>query len=358
MVNKGILNRVFHISVPTVSGRNELWDFIRGMAMLSVLLHHSGVEIGSYILAFHMPFFFVLSGYIGFENEKKEKFAPFVKKRFFRLMLPYYLFEAVNLILWQLQMVLEGNWQDITEALASVLLVVNTDGYTGLYGRLWFLPCMFVSDIFFYAIRRCTSAHKSGLCLWAIVVLALSWVTAKVLTFRLPLTIDTALFATFFMIFGYLFGKQIRWILSTGHIIWDLIVMIFGFLALYLLLKTGTVECLMFVNYYGNYVTTVAAALCGSISFFVLSKWSYVLTKKVGIAKKLVLWYGHNSLVTFPVHLTVKIYALRVSWAFGIWQHLFLTMLILNVPVVNMITEYFPIMTGKIPRPKNVRAHK
>lgn len=43
--------------------RDALVDFLRGAAMLLVLLHHSGCPLGPYILAFHMPHFFVLSGY-------------------------------------------------------------------------------------------------------------------------------------------------------------------------------------------------------------------------------------------------------------------------------------------------------
>ena len=36
--------------------RIEIIDFIRGMAVVLILLHHSGVPHGEWILAYHVPF--------------------------------------------------------------------------------------------------------------------------------------------------------------------------------------------------------------------------------------------------------------------------------------------------------------
>lgn len=44
--------------------RNEEIELIRGAAMILVFIHHAGFPLGHYILGFHMPFFFLLSGYL------------------------------------------------------------------------------------------------------------------------------------------------------------------------------------------------------------------------------------------------------------------------------------------------------
>ena len=63
--------------------RVELIDFLRGGAMILVLLHHSGFPLGKWILAFHMPFFFMLSGYTVAikSNRSQQQFGKFVIKK-------------------------------------------------------------------------------------------------------------------------------------------------------------------------------------------------------------------------------------------------------------------------------------
>ena len=43
---------------------NEYVDFMRGMAMILVLLHHATVPCDEYILSLHMPLFFIIYGYV------------------------------------------------------------------------------------------------------------------------------------------------------------------------------------------------------------------------------------------------------------------------------------------------------
>ena len=48
-----------------------------------------------------------------------------------RLMVPYFLFELANLLLWQVYMLRYGGWQDMTEALKGILIVIITDTHVG-----------------------------------------------------------------------------------------------------------------------------------------------------------------------------------------------------------------------------------
>lgn len=59
-----LIKNIFAIRQTSISSRDEQIDFLRGGAMIFVLFHHSGFPLGGYILAFHMPLFFVLSGYL------------------------------------------------------------------------------------------------------------------------------------------------------------------------------------------------------------------------------------------------------------------------------------------------------
>lgn len=55
---------ILTLEVENTKNRDGYIDILRGTAMILVLLHHAGFRWGKYILGFHMPFFFILSGYL------------------------------------------------------------------------------------------------------------------------------------------------------------------------------------------------------------------------------------------------------------------------------------------------------
>lgn len=345
------LIRLFRVKSNVIEGRIQILDYIRGMAILLVLLHHSGVPGGDWILAFHMPMLFFISGYTDFLRKREWKFLDYIRNRFMRLMVPYFLFELANLLLWQVYMLHYGGWQDMTEALKGILIVINTDTYVGFYGRLWFLPCMFVSDLLFWFVKQLCSKKYLGLC--AGMMLLLSWISCRMLPERLPFTVDTAFMATAFLILGYVMGEQIQWLLMKKHRIADgmLFCAAVGLMAFFL--SGSDTYCHMYTNQYGNYLGTVMAAIGGIIGFLIAVKWIYTWNCKTAIGKDLVMWYSANSLATFPVHLMIKIVFLFYFSDYSTWYLLFAVMLIFNIPIVNTISVYFPFMIGQFKK-KNV----
>ncbi len=348
-------NSIFHIREVQSAHRIELLDFLRGAGMLLVLMHHSDFPsiYSQWILAFHMPFMFLLSGYTMHLRPHLGCFKNYLWNRFQRLVIPYFLFEVLNLFVWSASLFLQGGWQDVTEAVYAIFACLNTDGYTGYYGRLWFWPCMFVSDIIFYWILKITPQKKFArqfvLFFMILASLAVSWYTCRVLSYRLPFTADTAFMATAFLLTGYLFGPQISWLLQRSHVLVDVIVLSVSLLALVLSVLSGKSSCMMFINHYGHYGYTLCAAYGGILVFLILAKWLYKLLKETVIPKSIVLWYGYHSLGTFPMHLSVKAF---IYQAFPLhyrqWYILLPAMFLLNIPLVNLVTQYFPFMLGKL----------
>ena len=354
---------IFHIQEPRFKNRDELLDFLRGAGMLLVLTHHSDLpgNYGQWILAFHMPFMFLLSGYTMYLRPHPDRFTDFVVGRFQRLILPYFFFEGLNLFVWSASLYLQGGWQDVTEAITAILACLNTDGYTGYYGRLWFWPCMFVSDIYFYWILRLAPRNtkaRSGFLLAMIpVMFGLSWMTCRVVPFRLPFTADTAFMATAFLLIGYLLGDQFTWLIHKKHPIADILLLASSLLIMYWAVITGEPAFMMFINYYGHYGYTLCAAFSGILACTVLIKYLYQILLHTNLPKSTVLWYSYHSLGIFPVHLSIKIFIYQMfPVSYRTWYILFPSMFLLSIPLVNLITEYFPFMLGKItfyPRKKS-----
>lgn len=353
------IESLFCIKQEALEGRSELLDFLRGAGMILVLLHHSDMPFGEWILAFHMPLLFVLSGYNEFLQKKTWRFWDYLKSKTLRLVIPYFAFEGINLFVWSASLIMQGGWQDLSEAALAIVSCLNTEGYTGYYGRLWFWPCLFVGDILFYFIKKICFLFKNGfqrnLCfsVFSLLLLIASWFTSKLLPYRLPFTADTALMAAFFLLVGYCLGTYISRLLDRKSLILDMLLLGIFFGLMHRCMHSGQVFCGMYENIYGDYGYTLVAALCGIFSFLIFTKWLYAVLCRIGLGKDLFLWYGRNSFVTFPVHLSIKIWIWKhIPWEYRPWYVLFAAMLLVNVPIVNFIMRYLPFLTGKFPARK------
>lgn len=189
----------------------EYWiDTARGIAILLVLIGHAGVsvDINRYILSFHMPLFFFLSGMV-FDNEKYRKLdgRRYIQKNLKELMIPYLVFDIVILAASVVNGMIHGYEVTVINFIISMLLCrnINLVG-TGLI--LWFFPCVFLVKIGFFYLNQ----YKDGKCLKKKIGLAILFVIAIMsqnLKHYVPFCLDTALMGLFFYWTGNLVKKII-----------------------------------------------------------------------------------------------------------------------------------------------------
>lgn len=126
-------------------------DMAKGLGILTVLWGHSGIELLHYVIyMFHMPLFIFCSGFCHKDRPIKE---AVVKK--VRSLLPVYL---IFLTICLLGDVVITRPTSVADTLA---LVGKRSG-----GPLWFIPCLFLSYIFFLIIQHIlykTCPKRSGL---------------------------------------------------------------------------------------------------------------------------------------------------------------------------------------------------
>ena len=117
-------------------------DYSKGIAILFVIFGHvySGNNIATtWIYSFHIPLFFIISGFLLKLNKNKDTKSMILKK-FKSLMVPYILFSIINIVGFYLikdlsYEVFKGN-------------IFNTITLFGI-GALWFLPALFISETLF-----------------------------------------------------------------------------------------------------------------------------------------------------------------------------------------------------------------
>ena len=344
------LLNIFSVRVPINKNRIFILDFIRGILILLVLYHHSGAPLNQYVLQFHMPALFILSGYTEYILNKKVTFLDYVKSRFFRLIVPYLFFEIANFILFIGMQILSGTVNvSFIDAVKSIAGCVN-NSYMGLYGRLWFLPAMFVCSIFSFVIKEMLSGNKPlFIALFIAVMIVFSYISSALIPFRLPFTIDIAFLGTAFCLIGHLCGRYIETYLNNKKRIYDILLLV-GFAILFAICNIcADPVCHMFANQYSNFPFMIIAAISGTALVFASAKLFAPLFEKVHFIKDIVIWYSINSLATFPVHLTIKVFSIRIWGYLGIyhWALILIGMLILTIPIVNFITQYCPMMLGR-----------
>ena len=162
-----------------------------------------GTAFDFIIHAFHMPLFFIVSGYL-FDSSRTCR--PFFVRKVKSLIVPYVVFGAINLGAWTLINVVWGD-SPLSAVLEQVkkLCWINTNGDLPIAGALWFLSALFFAELAFFAVVRLSRTNA-----WACLVFSLCVSVAGLYLSSysgIPYGIDTALVGVGLMGVGFLLRR-------------------------------------------------------------------------------------------------------------------------------------------------------
>ena len=128
-------------------------DYSKGIAIFFVIFGHvycGNNIITTWICSFHVPLFFIISGFLLKLNKNKD-IKSVILKKFKSLMVPYILFSIINILGYYL----------INDLLYIGLRenIFNTITLFGV-GALWFLPALFISETLFLFEKNNISKNK------------------------------------------------------------------------------------------------------------------------------------------------------------------------------------------------------
>jgi len=237
-----------------ISERVDWVDTLKFIGILLVILGHINFPLNGFIYTWHMPLFFMVSGFfIKFETS----FKDFIVKNFKRLMIPYFIFSIIGLFM---------------EMLKSGLC--NTYAFV-----LWFLPALFFSRIFLYLIKN----KMPSLLLQSFAVVFLFMGSFYI---DLPFGLDSALNSLIFVYAGnIIFEKRLPNILVFLSFVVLVAIYLFGF----------NLNLDMASKVYSNKFLNVIWA----ISFV------YVLIfciKSIKLNSKFIKMWGSNTMLLFILH--------------------------------------------------------
>lgn len=291
-------------------------DITKGIGFFLVVLGHLvSVEskISVIIFSFHMPLFYLMSGYLMPTLFAKNKFI----KREISLIINYIIFCVIGLLF----SLIITSWRN-TLTFKSLLfdVVFNTQPECIHVGQIWFLFSMLWATLFFYVTHFVTK-NKEWLCLLiAIVISGISVVLSifeldiyiYIYRYGLPFKLLAGMSAYVFIELGYI-AKKKNLIDKIDKI--QVLYKFIGFILLFIIicivaLYNGKVNIALGI--YHNIFFYYLTSILGTLSIVLLSSCvRKIFANNIG-------YYGKNSLCFFSIHsLYLYAYAKLLSLITG-----------------------------------------
>ena len=289
--------------------RIEYFDIAKGIAMLCIIVGHMGMEsVNQFVFTFHVPLFFLVSGY--FLNDRLSV-REYAKIRAKQLMIPYAVTSVILVISGTIASYIwlgtkEGAFFGFLNQVLTALYGSGSPAHMiqfveGIYafpiGAIWFLPATWVALVI---VRYFMNWKYCGICI--VIVAILGYSSSK--AFWMPLSIQAGMTAAAFVYLGMLarrhqvMEKKLPSEIFIGTIaIWGFCILFCG--------KLYWVE-----NTFTNGLTDVAGALAGS---YLVLRFSRMLEQRVRFLARPLRFVGENSLVILCAH-TVELQVIHWDW--------------------------------------------
>ncbi len=299
-----------------MNNRIKWIDTAKGIAMICVVLGHMSISyINDIVFAFHMPVFFILSGYM-MRMKPHEVNRAYIQNKFRSLMKPYFItcLCVMCMDILNSKFILDdARIEMLTSIVVNDLIrgffasgTIDTFGeiqLPGIIGAIWFLPAMFFTSIGAqYVINRFDKKQQFAI---AGLLMALGICTRDFIW--LPFSIQAAFGAIIFVILGYyleddLIDKMKLWIvvpvfvlgvylkysriyMVTAYYRDPILSMITAVAGVFLIIRLAKrMENFRFVNFIGKYSLFF---LCVHLfELETMNVWFQRLIQLIGISEK------------------------------------------------------------------------
>ena len=283
--------------------REEWIDSLRGAGLVLMMAGHCPIPAGlrTWIYGFHIPLFFILSGFLHNRGKWSERgWKAFLKARAVGYLVPYFLWCGICFVL-NLPVLYVIHHDDyggtLIQNLVWILTSVRADGLSLSLncGALWFLPTMFLSQQVFYWLLKCSPLGQTAA---SVCFLLFNYLLQRYGVPILPWHLEVSLIGAILMLIGH----QIKTCALLTRIRSKTVVLILFLIAGGLGFVNGAAG---YVDlYYRNYGSFALFFLTATLMTFCLmwGFWNAPALSFWGILSEL----GRYSIVVLGVHLTIN----------------------------------------------------
>ena len=249
--------------------REEFIDIAKGIAILCVIIGHTwknaypaDKRLMVFIYSFHMPLFFILSGWC--LKSTDVKISSVIVKKIKQLVVPYVVINFIRTMIMSPELFLK------TEFWRSLFYAAGRDMQKGIDGKpvsqigmTWFLMSLFMCQILYLCVKKISEEYEVSM--WLLIICLAMMASQLRDYFWLPLGIQAG---------SILIGLFV-WLLD---------------------IKVGCVG--VHQASYGG-IISLAAPVCGTYFVVKLSQFIYVKGAKIS---RFLSWCGRFSLYIYAIH--------------------------------------------------------
>lgn len=288
------------VSTSGFNNRQKWIDIAKGLGIIAVATGHSGSGAAYYLYWFHMPLFFIISGYLFKPKEDWPSVFNWSLRRTCQLLLPYISFLAIIVFV---EFYLGNRALDYKKIADSFIFNLYPGGrfVGGFYVTFWFITCLYVTQIVFALIHR--TFKPSGVCLLIIGIAYLlahyESAIAETRQIMVPWDIDVAMLTLTYYAFGFFAKdvlKNLNTVITAASTAFTMFLIFIGALGLFsysINVKYGTCS---------NLISDLIVPITISVALFALSQKCSSF-KAAGVLAIL----GKYSLPIMYLHLPVNI---------------------------------------------------
>lgn len=316
--------------------RIKFIDISRAFAIIFIVLGHTIVHsehcgmLYKFIYSFNVVLFFIISGYLF--KIKQEQFYVFLKNKFLRIMIPYFVWEFLFIIPYFLfstnvDSSLGNNGSfSIKQIVLNIIIGNGNNSALKQNTSLWFLPALFTMEVIFYfIIKKLQKLNNKKFDIITLFVLFFIGIGSSYLKIDLIWGLKTVLNIGVFFYIGYLLKKYNMFERNSFLVKWyvSIILLLLGMIGFYFNDIVGYIDYV-----YGNYYLMFLSGLFISL---LIMNISYKIKYSKGLE-----YLGKNTMGILIFH---KLIIILFQSKFGrISQILINSNFVLEVTISILIT--------------------
>ena len=293
-----------------MKNRIGYFDIAKGIGIILVVIAHieyMPLDLREYIVSFHMPAFFVISGMLmKLTGEKERPVKPLILHKLQRIMLPYLVFSIIYPLVDLAKFGITGKGYSIQLFLQDLLAGVAMIGVS----VLWFLPALFFSELIVLAAVK---NAKKPLVWFLLVLLFLALWQIPFLVPGMALVMWRIIYCSVLVMLGYVVFPFINKV--SDYPVRLLFVSVALFVILYFTSLANGIVDLHFITF-GNKALYYLNAMMGSLAMILLS--IFIESKLMNRIGRMLEFFGRHSLFIMITHINFFVLYVSERLAFAL----------------------------------------